>query len=264
MSFDIFSDAAGYDHYYGRSEYGRDADYDGAWGIRDEPFLQYFAAGLSKMKQPFFASVFTIAAHPPYSVPEPYRKTLPKGRLPVCQCVAYTDLALRRFFATASRQSWYANTLFIITADHCSPQNSGGYYSQGMGRYAIPLVFYAPGDSSLRGAVDQPVQQLDILPSVLQRLGYGKPFFSFGNSIFSPDEPRFVITYNSEAYQWLENGHCLQTAGMKPVGYYAFPADSSGRRNLLAIPAAGKDSAIIRLKAFVQRYRYTLIHNELQ
>ena len=34
--------------------------------------------------------------------------------------VNYTDYALKRFFATASRMKWFDNTLFVITADHTS------------------------------------------------------------------------------------------------------------------------------------------------
>lgn len=262
MSLDIFSAAAGFQHYYGRTEYANEADYDGAWGIYDAPFLQYCAKGLSKMKQPFAASVFTLSAHPPYHLPEHYRSTLPAGPLPVHQCIAYTDLALRDFFATASRQHWYDSTLFIITADHCSPQNSGGFYAQGMGQYAIPILFYCPSDTALRRYYDRPVQQLDILPSVLQYLGYGQPFFAYGNSIFQQEEPRYVITQANGTYQWLEQSHLLQLTGAKAGGYYAYPADSSSGHNLL--PLAGADSATLRLKAFIQRYHYTLIHNSMK
>jgi hypothetical protein len=264
MSFDIFSAAAGFDKYYGRSEYANEADYDGAWGIYDEPFLQYFAAGLGRMKQPFIASAFTLSAHPPYNLPEQYRKTLPAGELPVQQCMAYTDLALSKFFANASRQSWYDSTLFIITADHCSPQNSGGFYSKGLGQYAIPVLFYCPSDTALRGYYDGPMQQLDILPSVLQYLGYGQPFFAYGNSIFKPEEPHYVLTQSGGAYQWLERGYLLQTTGIKPTGFYAYPADSNGRNNLVARPMSQKDSLTQRLRAFIQRYNYTLIHNSMK
>lgn len=264
MSFDVFAAAAGFDKYYGRNEYADEHDYDGAWGIRDEPFLQYFAKGLSQMRQPFVASVFTLSAHPPYNLPEHYRRSLPAGELPIHQCIAYTDLALRRFFAAASRQPWYDSTLFIITSDHCSPQNSGGFYAKGLGQYAIPLLFYCPADTTLRRYYDKPVQQLDILPSVLQYLGYGKSFFGFGNSIFQTDEPRYVITQSSGAYQWLEGGYLLQANGAVPTAYYAYPADSLCRHNLLNWPVGPKDSATLRLKAFIQRYRYVLIHNAMQ
>lgn len=264
MSFDIFAAAAGFQHYYGRSEYANEQDYDGAWGIRDEPFLQYTVTTLSKLPRPFCASVFTLSAHPPYGLPEAYRKSLPSGPLPVQQCIAYTDMALRRFFATAARQSWYDSTLFIITADHCSPQNEGGYYAGNLGAFAIPLLFFAPHDTTLHAALHEPVQQLDILPSVLHYLGYDKSFFAFGNSVFSGEGPRPVITYSSNNYQWLDGPGMLQTVGVAPRAYYVFPADSLCRNNLLQADDANQQTALVRLKAFVQRYNQCLIRNAMQ
>ena len=41
MNFDAYAAAAGFDRYFGMSEYGNDRDFDGAWGIWDEPFLNY-------------------------------------------------------------------------------------------------------------------------------------------------------------------------------------------------------------------------------
>ena len=71
--------------YYGRKEYANEKDYDGNWGIWDEPFLQYFARGLNEKQQPFMASVFTLSSHPPYALPEQYKGKLPSGPKP-CLC----------------------------------------------------------------------------------------------------------------------------------------------------------------------------------
>jgi phosphoglycerol transferase MdoB-like AlkP superfamily enzyme len=261
MSFDVFSDAAGFDKYFGRDEYGNEADYDGAWGIRDLPFMQFALKKINDLKRPFFATIFTLSAHPPYGIPDDLKDKLPTGPLEVQQCIAYTDLALKKFFERASLQPWYDSTLFIITADHCSPLNLGGFYGQGLGRFAIPLIFYAPGDSQLKGYFDKPVQQLDIVPSTLQYLGYSDPFFAFGNSIFSPREPRYAITYSGGSYQWLEHGFLLQAAAMNPSGFFAYPQDSLAAQNLLSAQPQRADSALLRMKAFVQRYRSALIHN---
>ena len=263
MSFDIFASAAGYEKYYGRTEYHNEKDYDGNWGIWDEPYLQYFAQSLSKTQQPFMASVFTLSSHPPYAIPPGYAGKLPKGPLAIQPCIAYTDIALRKFFEKAAREPWFTNTLFVITPDHCSPQNSGGYYKDKMGHYAIPLLFYAPGDTTVKGVVDAPAQQLDILPSVLDYLHYPKKFFAFGNSIFRKDAPRFVINEISGSYQWLMNGYLLRTNDVKPKGLYAFPADSACRNNLLLRESARTDTALLRLQAFIQVYRQALIHNKL-
>lgn len=263
MSFDVFAAAAGFNKYFGRTEYNNEKDYDGAWGIWDEPFLQYSAKEIATLKQPFFASIFTLSSHSPYGLPDRYRNSLPKGPLEVEQCIAYTDLSIRKFFQTASKMPWYDSTLFVITADHCSPMNRGGFYAQGLGQFAIPIIFYAPGDTGLRGYYDEPVQQLDILPSVLQYLGYSNSFFAFGNSLFDKNEARFVVTKSNSAYQWLEQGHLLRTQEQSPVGYFAYPADSLDQYNLLGTLKSRADSSSHRLKAFVQRYHQALIQNKM-
>ena len=43
MGFDAFTKIAGFHQYFGRDEYGNDADFDNIWGIWDEPFFQFFA-----------------------------------------------------------------------------------------------------------------------------------------------------------------------------------------------------------------------------
>ena len=263
MSFDVFAAAAGFEHYYGRKEYANDRDYDGAWGIWDEPFLQYFARGLGNLPQPFVSAVFTLSSHPPYSIPKAYESLLPKGTLPIHACVSYTDIALRKFFETAANQPWFANTLFIISADHCSPQNSGGYWTSPMGRYSIPIIFYAPSDSLLRGRFSEYAQQIDILPSAMDYLGWQRPFFAFGNSIFSKNDHRFVVNDLSGDYSWLQNGMLLQTHDVKPFASYDFTKDSACRVNLLLNKRLADSTPLMQLKAFIQQYKGALIHNKM-
>ncbi len=263
MSFDIFSAAAGYAHYYGRKEYNNEADYDGNWGIPDEPFLQYFAGGLGRMKEPFAASVFTLSSHPPYTVPAQYRARFPQGSLPVYAVVRYTDYALQQFFATAAKQPWYRNTLFVLTADHCSPQTGGGYYGGNMGRYAIPILYYAPGDTTLRGVFPAPAQQLDILPTVLDYLHYDERFFAFGNSILRPGGMRYAVNESNGSYQWLTDHYLLRLKETTPTGLFRFPNDSTCLHDLLtSLPADGVRQHK-EFQAFLQLYRDALIHNKL-
>jgi len=66
MDFDGFARIAGFEHYYGRTQYNNDKDYDGNWGIFDEPFFSYFADNLNKTKQPFFATIFSLSSHHPW------------------------------------------------------------------------------------------------------------------------------------------------------------------------------------------------------
>lgn len=264
MSFDIYASNAGFEQYFGRKEYNNEADFDGNWGIWDEPFLQYFARGLGKMKQPFMASVFTLSSHDPFKIPRAYQGILPEGPLPVQQSIAYTDLALRKFFQTASQQPWFENTVFVLTADHCSPISKDSFYSSAMGRYTIPIIFFAPGDSTLRGSNEILTQQIDILPSLMNYLGYEQHFYALGNSAFSNDQPRFVINQLSGNYQWLMNGFLLSSNEFEPAALYEFTKDSLCRKNILFEKRPFAEERIIPwFKAFIQVYRSGLINNRL-
>ncbi len=264
MSFDIYASNAGFQHYYGRTEYANDRDYDGNWGIWDEPFFQYFARGLSAMKQPFMASVFSLSSHDPFKVPAKYASVLPQGSLPIHQTIAYTDLALRKFFQKASEQSWFANTLFVITADHAAPVSKDPYYSSlNMGAYSIPVIFYSPALDLHTGFTDTLFQQIDILPTVLDMLGYQKPFFAFGQSLYHTQQPRFVVNELTGSYQWYMDDFLLTANEMKPQALYDFRSDSLCKNNLIKDSTEVAGKMISRFHAFVQFYRSALIHNKL-
>ena len=103
MNFDNYTKKVGYRHYYGKNQYNDDRDYDGNWGIYDEPFLQYTVKQLDTISKPFVATVFTLSSHHPYKIPEQHKGSFPKGTMIVHETVGYTDYALKRFFESASK-----------------------------------------------------------------------------------------------------------------------------------------------------------------
>lgn len=147
MGFSVFTKRVGMERYFGLNEYpGREMspDFDGTWGILDEPYLQYFSRQLTALGEPFFGTLFTLSSHEPYPVPKQYAARLPKGTLPIHQSIGYTDLALRRFFASARRQPWYGHTLFILLADHAQQTDRPGYQNT-LGLTKTPLLLFRPG-----------------------------------------------------------------------------------------------------------------------
>jgi len=144
MGLDAIAKMLGFEHYYGKTEYNRDADYDGVWGIWDEPFLQFFAHTLDTFPQPFVSAIFTVSSHHPYRVPNAYKGVFPKGPEPVQECIGYTDMALRRFFEYAASQPWFSNTLFVITADHSLWPESVPEFKTAWGRWPFPFSTIFP------------------------------------------------------------------------------------------------------------------------
>lgn len=257
MNFNGFCATAGFDKYFGRNEYNDEKDYDGDWGIWDEPFLQRMAQELSKQKQPFVSAVFTLSSHHPYQVPEKYADKFKEGPLPIHKCVAYTDYSIRRFFETASKQAWYKNTLFIITADHTGVSDDP-FYANSCGNYMIPLFFYEPGNTlSKRDTLV--AQQIDVLPTTLALLKYNKPFFAFGNNLIdSASAPkRFAINYYNIFYQFFFENRIIHYNGDKSVGIYNWQEDSLLVYNFLQ----GTPPQEKWLQALIQQYNNRVIKN---
>ncbi|RYU82486.1 LTA synthase family protein [Hymenobacter persicinus] len=188
MGFNTFSGIAGVQQYYGLNEYPgaeKSPDFDGHWGIADEPYLQYFAHELSKQKQPFFSTLFTLTSHEPFQVPAQYEGRFPTGTLPIHGVIGYTDFALRQFFKTAARQPWYKHTLFIILADHTSQTDRPGYQNT-LGSYKTPLLLFHPGRALPPADVHRITQQADVPATIVDYLGVpaDRQLLPFGYSVF--------------------------------------------------------------------------------
>lgn len=262
MGFSAIVKMLGFDHYYGRSEYNNDKDFDGVWGIWDEPFLQFYARQLGELPQPFATALFTLSSHSPFKVPEQYKGKFPAGPLENNECIGYTDYALRRFFDTAKTMPWYKNTLFVLTADHSSASEYCTAYQNTMNRMAIPIIYYHPGMET--AVMDSSItEQTDILPTVLAYLNYDEPHLSFGRDQ-NGGQPPFVFNYHN-GYQLLYNGYLLLSDGVNTTGFYRWTNrgfDGLGDNLAGQLPLQQAQSEQL-FKALMQQYTNRMIENRL-
>lgn len=262
MGFDVFSKLAGFDFYYGLDQYPHKADYDGNWGIHDEPYMRYVANQLNSVKQPFVACAFTLSSHHPFEIPKEYSDRFPLGTLKIHQSIGYADWALGGFFKAASAMPWYKNTLFVLTADHTA-EAEAEYYKGKVGMYAVPLVFYMPSDPFFKGMDSSIVQQADILPSVLDYLNFDKPYVAFGKSIFDTSKPGYSISYLNGIYQIIMGNYALSFDGQQNISLFDYKKDPACMHNILALKPKLADSLSVFLKSVVQEYNYSLLNNQL-
>lgn len=267
MDFDKFAPLAGYQHYYGRRQYIDDSkipenqDYDGNWGVWDIPFYDYTLHTLNEYRQPFLATVFSINPHHPFNVPPDFEARYPQLP-PLQRAVRYADAALAHFFAKAQQQSWFQNTLFVITADHVGPIQTPRYY-QSEARYRIPLLLFCPSDSSLRGTNSHTSQQIDILPTVLGYLRYNKPYRAFGkNKLDSTVNQHFVYTFEADIYQIIDSSFVLQFDGEQSVALYQYKTDTLLKNNTLSQFPQVQQPLQNQLKAVIQTHNRVLLNNE--
>jgi len=269
MGFMAFARGTGFKQYYGREDYEADQrfgghdDFDGMWAIWDEPFLQYYAAKMSEMREPFMTALFTATSHHPYAIPEKYREVYPEEGIIMHKCIRYTDMALRKFFERASREPWFKNTIFVLTSDHTNMSDHLEYQTD-LGGFCSPIIIYEPGNEERQPEMqDKIAQQIDILPTLMGMLHYQKPYFAFGIDVLNtPGESTWAVNYLNGIYQYVKHGHVLQFDGYKTRAVYAL-TDSLMQENLLGrLPEQPQMER--ELKAIVQQYMERMTQDRLQ
>ena len=96
-----------------------DIHFENIWGVADEDLFTLTLRELDARQArgtPFFAHVMTTSNHRPF--------TYPAGRIDIPPKtgreggVKYTDYAIGRFIDEARAKPWFAQTVFVIVADH--------------------------------------------------------------------------------------------------------------------------------------------------
>lgn len=261
MGFLGFSNILGVDNYYGRTEFNDDSQFDGVWGIWDEPFFQFMKKTLDKKSTPFFASIFTVSSHEPYIIPKKYAKTFAEGNVPIHKCVEYTDFALKRFFNEAKKEPWFSNTIFVLVADHCN-QIYYEEYEKPINRFAVPIIIYKP-NSKYVGVDTDLAQQIDIYPTILDMIGYPKPFRSWGRSLLDKksSEP-FVINSTGNIYQFSKGNYICTFDGKTAIGFYD-KNDKALKTNLIKNRNAEMNEIELNCKAFIQDYMNRIVEKKM-
>ncbi len=261
MEFEKFAKLSGFDHFYDRTAYPDQKDYDGNWGIWDAPFLDFFSTTLHDYEPPFFAHFFSLTSHHPYAVEADFVSRYPDLDQ-VDRSYLYTDEALRSFFTKASKMPWFQETLFIITADHIGPPKTKTGNTK-HGRYRIPILFYDPSNS-FSAPQQNLMQQVDILPSVLDYLQYNETYSSFGQSIFDTLETRYAYMYAEGFYQILDEQYLLLFDGKSSTGLFDYQADQLLEKNLIKQKKVVLRRMENKIKALIQRHHFGMVNNQLE
>ncbi len=171
------------------------------WGVCDEDAYRKVIRTLdadAAAGQPFFAHVMSVSNHRPFTYPAG-KIAIPHDSKSRAGGVMYSDYALGAFFREAAQQPWFANTVFVVTADHCA--SSAGKTEIPLDKYHIPALIFAP-DFVEPAVVDKTVSQIDLMPTLFALLGMEYDSHFFGRDVLSGDyTPRaFIATYQDLGY----------------------------------------------------------------
>jgi phosphoglycerol transferase MdoB-like AlkP superfamily enzyme len=165
-----------------------------AWGMADEDLYSQVlktADQDNQRRQPFFIHVMTTSNHRPYTYPEG-RIDIPSGT-GRDGAVKYSDYAIGEFLRQAQEQPWFADTVFVIVADHQA--GSAGKRTLPLERYHIPLWIYAPAHLAPQ-IFSGLSSQIDLAPTLLGLLNMSYRSCFFGQDILrTPPNRAFIANY---------------------------------------------------------------------
>lgn len=183
----------------------------GRLGVHDEYMFSQFKSELNDLPEPFMTSLFTLSSHSPFDFPGDHTLSFNSNEDEYINSVAYTDKVLGDFILSVKNEDWYANTLFIIVADHSHNSPKAWRLAQ-KERFKIPMLWY--GDvikENYKGQICEKLgSQIDLSSTLLRQLGLDFSSYKFGSDMFSDSEPLVPYAF--------PRGFGLITE----KGYYAF------------------------------------------
>jgi arylsulfatase A-like enzyme len=232
----------GFDHYF-RTKRVRAAE------IMVDRALEWLAKDPSHpvvREEPFFLFLHLFDAHHPYEPPWPfdtayvpaYRPNIRKisHSHPYAQDknltaeelseivalydgeIAYADFAIGRFFDNLEELGLYDSSLIVVFGDHGEGFLEHGLMNHGNSVYEelirIPLLMRLPKGRSAGKIVKEPVQLIDVAPTILKEVGLQASPVMQGSFLFDPlqgDGSR-RIAYVSGAY-----AACVRTRSWKLI-----------------------------------------------
>ena len=113
--------------------------------------------------------------------------------------IAYMDWSLGELFNQLKQRGLYDNSLLIVTSDHGEAFGDKALLGHALAVYQdeirVPLLIKYPHSTSGQ-IVNEPVSLVDLLPTVLDALGYEPPPGIQGKSLLrrAPGDPRYLVS----------------------------------------------------------------------
>ena len=199
----------------------READFTGKLhrgklGVHDEDVLARQLEDLRSEPQPFFSVLFTLSSHSPFDQPLQNALDWDLPQMPYLNSVYYTDKCLGEYFAHARQQAWYANTLFILVADHGRVSHiTRDFFS--FEHIHIPMLFYGEAlKPELRGQrIERLATQADIPKTLLKQLKIDATPFRWSKDVLNP---------YTENFAWVEEH--VGPGYKRPEGSFVYSFDT--------------------------------------
>ena len=195
QDFDIVKDEAHFKHLP-----------SGALGVHDEYMFTHFKEELNHLPEPFMSTLFTISSHSPYDFPAEHKLSFNSKEDKYVNSVAYTDKCLGDFIASVKNEDWYANTLFVIVADHSHNSPIKRRLAQ-KERFKIPMLWYGEVlNVNYKGKkCDILGSHIDITSTLLGQFDIDATSYKFGDNVLNNQKQSYVPYAFPNGYGLISN-----------------------------------------------------------
>jgi hypothetical protein len=125
-----------------------------------------------------------------------------------------------------------------------------------MGNYKIPLMIIDPSRPEINSINQKLIQQIDIMPEVLDYLNYSGKIFSFGNHPEKIND-RMVADFNEGLYHFIIDNYYVCFDGKSVVRVCDIVKDPLLKTNLTDYPK----NLQTQIEAYIQQYNNRIIKN---
>jgi len=193
-----------FDHVYDKKDFPANTP-GGKWGVYDENLFKKQREDLSKTKEPFFSVMMTLSTHEPFDVPGEKRFPGNSEEDLFRNAAAYTDACVWNYLESVKNDPWYANTLFIILADHGHrlPWSRNDLMPEAR---RIPMLFY--GDVLLTKFKGRQIRKLgghhDLAATLLPQMGLSGANYKWSKNLLSTGSKEFAYYQSESVIGWKE------------------------------------------------------------
>jgi phosphoglycerol transferase MdoB-like AlkP superfamily enzyme len=235
--------------------------YDGIWGVYDDYAFTSVEKKLREINGPFFAVLYSLSSHSPYSVPSDefnyFGKDVEYGSF--LSSFKYSDYALGKFFEQAKDSEYFDNTLFVIVADHTEGRSTASNMFQ---RFHVPCLFYTPNGVVEPGRIASLVGQIDVMPTIVDILRLDIPFTGWGKSALEPGN-RALVLPNGDRFMYVDDERLLYADTEGPIMLVDYEKNPNANLLLNTNDSASKEKALSMFEGMKRyiRFSYDLIES---
>jgi phosphoglycerol transferase MdoB-like AlkP superfamily enzyme len=205
----------GFDPIIGKNDFAA-KDMNSKWGAHDGVVMNRVFEDLNKSTKPFFATWLTLTSHEPFETPVSAAFKRNDNTTKFLNSLHYTDQVVSDFINLCSQQSWWNNTIVIITGDHghLLPESNNRAED-----FRTPMLWIGGALNKKGIVVDRVISQLDIAATLSKQAGLNSGAFPFSKNVFDSSSKAWAFFSFNDGFGFVNSSGRLvyDNVGKLPI-----------------------------------------------